>query len=368
VAIVCIVGAFFSPVQFFAAYLAAYTYYLGLGLGCMAVLMIYHLTGGAWGFLSRRILEAGMSTLPLLALLFIPIACGTGYLYLWAQPEVVASDPKLQQQQFYLTVPLFWVRAVLYFVVWLGLSFWLKWRSNEPERTAGPPVESNCGMLSGIGLVAYGISLHFASIDWVMSLQPVFHSTIFGPLVGSGQVLSAMALVIIAIAWLEGRPPLALVTFLIIWAYMAWFQFMLIWIANLPVDVIWYLPRSRDGWQWVITAIAILHFAVPFFLLLMRSVKQTPRLVGWVAGLILFMQLVFDYYQVVPAFNALRLVEHWMDFLTPLAIGGLWLAYFLWQLSSQPLLPWRDVSEEHALHLRRLDESEQALEEALSHA
>ncbi len=377
----CIVGAFFSPTQFFRAYLAAYIFFLGFGLGSMAILMVYHLTGGAWGFLTRRILEAAMRTLPLLAVLFTPIACGVGYLYLWAQPAVVAADKKLQYQQVYLNAPFFWVRAAVYFVLWLGMAYLLSSWSARQDHQADPRLEVKARRLSGIGLVIYGITIHFASVDWVMSLQPTFHSSIFGPLFGSGQFVTAQTLVIVVLAWLVLRPPLSdvvsgevmndvgnlLLTFLVIWAYMVWFQFMLIWIANLRVDVIWYLPRSRGGWQWVAYAIFVLHFAVPFFLLLMRAVKQTPRLVGWLAGLVAFMQLVFDYYQVMPAFPGTTMADHWMDFLTPLGIGGVWFACFFWELGRWPLLPRHDPSRDQALHLRDRDEEDELEEEVLTH-
>jgi hypothetical protein len=380
--VACVVGAFFSPGPFFRAYLAAYIFFLGLGLGCMAILMVYHLTGGAWGFLSRRILEAGMRTLPLLAVLFIPVACGVGFFYPWAQPAAVAADPRLQHQQIYLNVPFFCVRAALFFILWLVCAYFLSSWSDVEDRNGDAGLASRRGWLSGLGLVAYGIAMHFAAVDWVMSLQPMFHSTIFGPLLATGQLVSAMSLVIVVVAVLALRPPLEtvisakvlndlgnlLLTFLVIWTYMAWFQFMLIWIANLPVDVVWYVARSQGGWLWVTWANFVLHFAVPFFLLLLRVVKQTPRVMRWLGGLMLLMQLVFDYYQVLPAFEAPSLAEHWLDFVMPLALGGLWLACFLWQLGRRPLLPAHDSNAHEAVHLRHLDDYEEALEETLSHA
>jgi hypothetical protein len=379
---ICVVGAFFSPVQFFRAYLAAYVLFMGLAPGCMVILMIYHLTGGAWGFLTRRILEAGMRTLPLAAVLFIPVGCGVGYLYPWARPELVAADKKLQHQHIYLNVPFFWARAVLFFAAWMAMAYLLTRWSDAEDRGTDPEAARKSRRLSGVGLVVYGISLHFASIDWIMSLQPTFHSTIFGPLVAAGQLVSAQALVVIVLAWLVWRPPLVdvvsaetlndvgnlLLAFLVIWAYMVWFQFMLVWIANLKVDVIWYLPRGRDGWQWVAWSLFVLHFALPFVVLLFRFIKQTPRYLATVAGTVLFMQLVFDYYQVVPAFPGTTIGEHWMDFLTPIAVGGLLLANFLWELGRKPLLPGHDVSRIQAVHLRHIDEEDEALEEALSHA
>jgi hypothetical protein len=231
--------------------------------------------------------------------------------------------------------------------------------------------------LSGPGLVVYGISLTFAAVDWVMSLQPAFHSTIFGPLVATSELLSALSFTILVLIWLSSRPPLAevvspdafrdfgnlLLTFLILWAYMVFFQFMLIWIANLPYEVIWYLPRSRDGWEWVTWALFVFTLVVPFFSLLMREVKENPRPLAKVAWLVLFMQLVFVYYLVVPNFPDTTILDHWMDFLTPLGVGGLWLAYFLYQLKQGPLLPLHDLSREAALHLRELDAEESHEEE-----
>jgi hypothetical protein len=378
---VCAIAAPASPTQFFRAYLAAYLFYLGIALGSMVLLMAYHLTGGSWGLVIRRILEAAMKTLPLLALLFLPIAYGVGYLYVWAQPSLVAASPKLQYQQFYLQPKLFWIRAAVYFALWIVMAFWLSRWSRQEDRTGNPRLAWKSQQLSAFGAVLYGISLHFAAVDWGMSLQPVFHSTIWGPLFATGQLLSALAWALLVLGCLIRRPPLddvaslqvrndlgsLLLTLLILWAYMAWFQFMLVWISNMPVDVVWYIPRSSPAWKGVMWAIFLLHFVIPFFLLLMRSVKRNSRAVARIAGLILFMQLAFVYYLVMPQPTAETLADHWMDFLTPLGIGGIWLACFLWQLSRQPLLPLNDYNREAALHLRHLDEEAAAREAVLSY-
>jgi hypothetical protein len=159
-----------------------------------------------------------------------------------------------------------------------------------------------------------------------------------------------------------------LLTFLVIWAYLVWFQFMLIWMANLPYEVIWYLPRTTGGWQWVAWALFLFHFAVPFFLLLMRDVKRDPVALAKVAGLLLFMQLVFGYYQIMPAFPNTSIAQHWMDFLTPFGLGGLWLAVFLRELKRSPLLPQNDVNREAALHFHHLDVEAAARDREISHA
>jgi hypothetical protein len=378
---VCAAGAVFSPAQFFRAYLAAYLFYLGLGLGSLAILAIYHLTGGAWGFLIRRILEAGIRTLPLLAVLFVPIACGLGYLYEWAQPEKVAADPSLRHKQVYLNEPFFWARAALFFVLWMAVAYLLDSWSRRQDRTDDPALLPRFGRLAGIGLVIYGVSIHFASVDWVMSLQPAFRSTIFGPLMASSHLLSAMAFTLLLLAWLVERPPLAeqasvealndlgnlLFTFLIVWAYLVFFQFMLIWMANLPYDIIWYLPRIQGGWRWVAWALLVFNFIIPFFSLLLRDVKRDPRALARVAGLVLFMQLVHTDYLVLPAFADTTLADHWMDFLAPVGLGGIWLAYFIWQVQRRPVLPAHDPNQEAATHYHQLDLAEAAREERIRH-
>jgi MFS family permease len=201
----CVIGVFTGSTlatQFFRAYLAAYMYCLGVALGSLVILMIYHLTGGAWGYIVRRILEATTRTIPLLAILFVPVACGVYYLYLWTDPAQVAGNPSLQYKQIYLNLPFFFVRAVLYFVLWSLLAYFLNHWSRAQDRSESPVLAERMQRLSGPGLVVYGISLTFAAVDWVMSLQPAFHSTIFGPLVATSEMLSALSFTILVMIWL----------------------------------------------------------------------------------------------------------------------------------------------------------------------
>jgi hypothetical protein len=339
--------------------------------------MLYHLTGGAWGFLIRRVLEAGMRTLPLLAVLFIPVALGVRYLYVWARPEAVAADANLQHKQIYLNVPFFVARAVLFFAAWITVAYFLSSWSREQDRSGNPQLPRKFRLLSAPGLVVYGVGITFGAIDWVMSLQPAFRSTVFGPHFATGQLLSGMAFAILVLAWLVARPPVAgvispdtlndlgnlLFTFLVLWVYLTFVQFMLIWIANLPEEVLWYLPRVRGGWEWVAWVLFIFHFVLPFFLLLMRDVKRNVLSLARVAGLLLFMQLVFLYYQVLPAIPGTSLGEHWMDVPMPLGLGGVWLAFFLWQLQRSPVLPEHDLNRAEAVHLRQVDQEAAARRE-----
>jgi hypothetical protein len=371
------VGGAYDPAAFFPAYLAAYQFFLGVALGCFALVMVYHLTGGAWGFLTRRLLEAGMRTLPLLGLLFVPIACGPRYLFPWVQMEA----EELGAKALYLNVPFFWVRAVAYFVVWIACVYFLDLWSRRQDETGDASLLPRLGLLSAAGLVLYGVSIFFASIDWLMSLQPAFRSTIIGPLYASGHLLSALALVVVALAVLLGRSPLSeyasadvlndlgnlLLTFVVIWAYMVYFQFMLVWIADLPHEVLWFLPRSAGGWRVVVWALVILHFAVPFFLLLLRDVKRYPPALAGVAALLLVTHLTYCFYQVLPAFPNATPVGYVMAVGTTLGIGGLWLADYLWELGRRPLVARNDPGRAAALHLRQVDEAEEAEFEEVGH-
>ena len=371
-------GAIFWPGAFFRTYLVGYLFCIGITHGCFALLMIYYLTGGAWGYLIRRPLEAGMRTLPFLAILFLPIAAGVREVYVWARPEEAALEGALQHRHLYLNVPFFWARAAVCFTLWLAVAHFLSRWSRQQDRTDDSAPARKLVLLSGPGLVIFGVTIMFASVDWVMSLQPAFHSSIIGPLIVSGELLTGLACVVLIAGWLALRSPLAevvspdvlgdlghlLFTFLIMWAYMEFFQFMLIWIANMQVDVLWYLPRTRGGWYWVVWTIVVLHFAVPFLLLLFRSVTRSARALMRVAALLLVLHLLYLYVLVMPIFPDFGVTDVWMGVLVPVGLGGVWLALFLRNLRSGSVLPLRDPNLEVAIHLRAFDAQQAARKEA----
>ncbi len=375
--LVCLLGALFSPEQFFRSYLVAFLLCLGIALGSLVVVMLHYLTGGAWGDAIRPFLEAGKRTLPLLALLFVPLIFGLRYLYPWARPEVVAVDANLQHKQAYVNVPFFLIRAAVYFILWIALTYLLDVWTTRQQRLGDPYGQPRrFRLLSGPGLVLYGLTITFASIDWLMSLQPDWYSTIFPPLFATGQLLSgysfalAFALlvvvprlpgVVIAPAVLNDLGNL-LLAFLVFVTYLAFSQFLLIWVTNLPEEAAWYEPRLAGGWQIVALALALFHFAVPFLLLLSRRVKRDPRSLGLVAAFVLFMRLVHLDWEVLPAFPGTVWYQHWMDVLAPAGVGGIWLAYYIWQLKRRPLLLPAFLNQPEAGPL-----VERNLQEAINH-
>jgi hypothetical protein len=378
--ILCALVALFSPAPVFRSYLVAYNFWLGIALGCLAIVMLYHLTGGRWGLILRRLLESGSRTLPVLAVLFLPIifglflplVFGPGHLYIWTDPHEVAGDNLLQRKSHYLNIPGFIIRAVVYFAVWIVIAFLLNWWSREQDRTGDPDLSRRMRILSGPGLVLYGLAVTFASVDWLMSLQPLWFSTIFPVVFAMGQVLAGLAFVIAVMALLMSQPPLSetvsaanlqdignlLLAFVMFWSYVAFAQFLLIWSGNLPEEIQWYLPRFQGGWQWLGVSLVLCQFALPFLLLLSRDIKRNPRALAAVAVFVLVMRFVDLVWQILPTPRTLRpqpdepgdLLAHWLDIVTAivavLGVGGIWIAVFLWQLKKMPLLPLHDPEGE----------------------
>ncbi|MDR3701953.1 MAG: hypothetical protein P4L56_20050 [Candidatus Sulfopaludibacter sp.] len=359
-----LLGALIGPPgQFFRSYLWSYVLFLGVSLGCLAWLMMQYLTGGAWGVVIRRPAEAAARTLPLLALLFIPIVIGVPTLYSWSHANIVAADPVLQHKSMYLNFPFFLGRAVFYFLGWLFCSWYLnRWSENE-DRTASPVAHQKMAALAGPGVLFWGVSVTFMSIDWVMSLEPHWFSTMYGLLFIAGQGLSSMAFLIALLVLLSQYEPMSrilthrhlhdlgklLLAAVMVWAYFSFSQFLIIWTGNLPEEIPFYLRRLTGGWWWLALLLVVGHFALPFALLLSRDLKRNFKLISRIAIFILFMRAVDIYWQAAPDTTNGVFAPSWMDLTAFIGIGGIWLAYFLTNLAQRPLMPLHDPHLEEAL-------------------
>ncbi len=355
----CGIGLLFDSTSVFQSFLFAYLYWAGIGLGCLGMLMIQFAVKGAWGLAIRRLLEAGALTIPLLALLFVPVLLGMRVLYPWARPEVVANDLQLPQQSGYLTVPFFIIRTAAYFVLWSALAVTLRRWSRRQDTESDPGLSQRLKNLSVFGAVALSITATFAMIDWFMSLEPQWSSTIYAAMVAMGGLLAAFAISIALLSRLGNDQPLAafvtpailndlgnlLLTGLLLWAYLAFSQYLVIWTGNLSDEIPWYLRRLDGGWQLVAILIVVVHLAVPFVMLLSPRVKRSARSLGFVAALLVVMHLVDAFWLVMPALRQNGLALSWTDIAAPAGIGGLWAAVFLWQLKASPLLPREAVAE-----------------------
>jgi hypothetical protein len=343
--------------QFLQSYLIAYMFWIGISLGSLSLLMVQYLSGGAWGLVARRVFEASTRTLPLMALLFIPIAMNLPKLFKWAKPEAI-NDPIIQLKVAYLNPEFFYLRAVLYFVIWMGLAFFLnKWSKEQDEAAPQPPgpADRRFRVLSGPGMVLHVLAITFMSVDWVMSLEPHFYSTIFGVLILGGQGLSTLAFTILVLQGLSNSKPISVVAdaerfhdygklmlaFVMLWAYFNVSQLLIIWSANLPEEIPWYIERLQGDWAPWAVVILLGHFVLPFMLLLSRDLKRHGRVLSRVAFLVLVMRIIDFVWTIGPIFRHDYTI-HWMDFAMVAAFAAPWLFLFYRNLGSRALVPAND--------------------------
>ena len=356
-----LIGAYFQPDVFIRGYLISFMAWLGVTLGSMAILMLRHLTGGGWGMVIRRIMGAAMRCIWLMAILFLPIGFLMPRLYIWARPLDTVQDKHLREHlqditQTYLTVHGFWIRAAIYFAIWIFLIFFLsKWSAQQNQ----PPVRDNSAkfkVLAGPGLILYGFTISFAAIDWVMSLDPSWISTIYGLIFLAGQCLSAVCFAVVVERILVRYKPMSellradfvhdhgklMLTFIMVWAYFSFSQWLIIWAGNLPDEISWYMKRLNGGWGGVGLVLAVFHFCVPFVFLLSRPFKRDVTRLVWLAVWLMLMRWLDILWDVEPQFSKTFTIT-WADLVVPIAMGGLWLALFFRNLSSMPLLPAYDL-------------------------
>jgi hypothetical protein len=357
-----ILTAMAHPDQFFRAYLLAFVFWNGLAVGSLAILMLQYLTGGAWGISIRRELEAATRTLPLTAVLFLPLIAGMGRLYEWTHKDVVANDPLLQKKVLYLNTPFFIVRTAVAFAAWMLIAYFLNRWSRDQDTHPGHN-DRKLQLLSGGGLVAYALTTTFTSIDWVMSLEPHWYSTMYGVIFMVSQALGALALATLAVVRISDRPPVSeflggrhlhdlgkmMFAFTMIWAYVNFSQYLIVWSGNLPEEISWYLARFRGGWGWVGLCVLLFHFVLPFMLLLSRRANRNPKTLTLAAGLLVLMRFVDVAWLVLPAFSHGGFHVSWLDLAVPVGLGGLWLSFFARNLVDRPLIPVNDPGFEEAL-------------------
>jgi hypothetical protein len=362
------VGYFRNPADFLHSYLLAFVFVLGLSLGSLGLLMLQHLTGGHWGIIIRRPLESATRALPLVAILFLPILFGMKYLYTaWLNAPTTGEGRLSDFQQSYLVsggLLGFKGRAVIYFAVWLVLMFFFnRWSLEQDVNREDRSLRRRLKMAAGPGIILYVFGMSFAAIDWVMSLSPHWASTIYGFLFVAGQLISSMSLMIAVIVLLARAKPFdsifqsrhlhdlgkLLLAFVMLWAYFSFSQLLIIWSGNQPEEISFYRPRLSGGWGVVAVMVLILHFFVPFFLLLSRDLKRSPKLLTRVAVWMIVVRLVDLFWVIRPNFAPANAMPSIWDLATVVALVGLWIGVFAWQLKQRPLLPLGDPKLEEAI-------------------
>lgn len=364
--LLCVGGFFANRAEFFQSYLFAFVYWSGFAFGGLGILLLNNTVGGKWGVTARRFLEAQMRTLPLIFIFLLVLLSGMKYLYPWTHSDLVAHNDYLRQKQAYLNVPFFLVRVVIYFLI---LGFWgfrVNRMSDEQDRTGNPGIRERMRAFSAPGLLLFVLTMTFAYIDWILSTDSQFYSTVYGGMILIGDVLQTFALTIVAIILTSkgdrfgGRINSKILhdlgnlmfAFTIFWTYLSASQLIIVWPANLPQELVWYLDRVHGFWKWVTTAIALSMFAIPFLALLSQARKRDPRRLMRIAIWLLVARAVDVFWIVEPTFrnassSSLLHTGHgfaiyWTDFATFFGLGGVWVYVFLGQLRRRPLLPLHD--------------------------
>lgn len=357
-AIPSILGWIFDYDQFYRSYLLAYMWCFELTVGSLALLMLYHLTGGTWGTVIRRILEAAMQNIWLMVPLFLPIVIGVHRLYPWSRPEDLATAHLRDLAHVYLRLSWWLVRAGVYFGIWIWLVWMLMRISKRQDREPEAPMDRALRTISGPGAVIYVFATLFLYTDWLMSLTPDWYSMIYGLIFNAGHGLAAISFAVVIAGllvehhpWREVIPPAQfldhgkiMLTFVMVWGWWTYAQWIIYWSGNKPDEISWYIARTRGGWEVYWFVLVMVHFCVPFALLLSRGFKSNPRALPWLGLWCLLARYMDDFFFIAPSFpdHAGRFHYSWLDAVIPISLMAFWLAMFFEHLKARPLLALQD--------------------------
>ena len=351
-----------DPQRALGSYLFAYMLFLQLALGSLFFVMVHHLAGAKWGVSVRRLGEAAAATLPVFAVLFVPVWFGRHELFHWTHEDAVAGDAILRGKAAYLNVPFFTVRALVYFAVWSFLGTYLYRLSVRQDRGDGAENLAKMKRASAPGMVLFAITLTFAAFDWLMSLDPHWFSTIFGVYYFAGGIQGACALLVVLVLLLQRRGLLVQAVtvehkhdlgklafaFTVFFAYIGFSQYFLIWYANIPEETLWF-TRRWGAWSGVSLSLVALTFVLPFVILLSREAKRATA--GLLAGavVVLLGRMVDLYWLVMPTFDQHGPALHWTNLTALLGIGGVWAWSLVALLGKHALVPVGDPNLAYAL-------------------
>ena len=351
-----VVAAIVDYRTFIETYVFGYFFWVALPVASLILLLIHHMVRGRWGAILRRLLEAGATTVPLFALLFIPIALSPDELYRWAIPEVVASSQVLQHKELYLNIPFFLIRTAIYLSVWTALAFVLRqWsfaQQRHPSVEAYKEYRTKFRVLGALGLMVVVLTDTFAMVDWAQSLEPHWYSSIYPMMTIVGQLLTATVFFNLLVLYLADTDALSefvdadrlndlgnlMLVFVVLWGYTEFIQLLIIWSGDTHHKIPWYLARSQGGWGWVIATVVVLQFFVPLLALFFREVKRSRRLFAGLCALVFCLRYADVYWLILPAFYEHDFKLTWQALACWAGIGGWWLLVFSWILGRAPLI------------------------------
>jgi len=354
--VVCAILGYANPKQFLFSWLVSFLFFLSLALGGLFFVLIQYASQGGWGVVLRRIGETTFATIPVMAVLFIPVLLGLHDIYSWSVPGAAEQDALLRWKAPYLNVPFFLIRAAIFFACWSFIALVYYQRSRGQDETGDPAVSARLRRFAGPSIIVLALTQTFASVDWIMSLTPHWYSTMFGVYFFAGSFVGFIALLsVVAVAMRRAGLLDTVITpehlqdigkllfgFTAFWAYIAFSQFFLMWYANLPEETIWYKARLEGSWKIISILLMAGHFGVPFFYLMGYAVKRR----GWTLALggawLLAMHFIDIYWLVMPTLHPEGLRPSLLDIAALLAVGGTFVAAASWLMRRQALVPVRD--------------------------
>ena len=356
-------GAFVDAGSFYPAYLVAWLLWFTVAAGCLGLLMMHHLSGGRWGLVLRRPLEAGARTLPVIGVLVLPLLFGLDRIFVWTDPAKVQASEVLKHKSIYLNAPFFAGRTIFAIVLFSIYAYVLSRRSAAQDREGDGGKAWAMQRISAVGFLVFVLVFSFLGFDWLMSLDPYWFSSIYGAIFLAGSAIAAMTFLILVVTYLAGREPMArvytkkrfldfgtlLFAMVMFFTYLSISQFIIAYQGNLPEEVVWFKERFHGYWAWVATGLLVLHFFFPFLILLSREVKGRAERLAKIAAFVLLMRWVDLVWLSRPTFVQEGNPLSWIDLAAPLGIGGLWIYFFTRELARQPLLPIGDPKIEEAL-------------------
>jgi len=358
-----VAGFVVDPEHFFPAYLSAWLLWFSVATGCLGLLLMHHLSGGRWGIVLRRAMEAGARTIPIAALFAVPLLLRLDRLFVWADPATVAGDHLLQHKASYLNPLAFTVRFVVIVAIFTLYAYLLSKRSAEQDAEGDRGRAYNMMRISSVGFLIYVLAMSFLGIDWLMSLDPHWFSSLYGAIYLAGSGMAALCFLILVARSLVRRDALPqvltgkrfhdfgtlLFAFVMFFTYLAISQFIIAYQGNLPEEVVWFNERFHGGWAYVATAMLVFHFFVPFLVLLHRPVKRRAAVLAKVAAFLLFMRWADMIWESRPSLVHEGLGLGWIDIAAVVGLGGLWIFFYSRELGRRALLPIHDPSLAEAL-------------------
>jgi hypothetical protein len=358
-----IFGYFSDSKQFYFSYLTAFTFWVSLGLGGLFFTMLHHISGARWSTVLLRISQAAMSVLPIMIIFFIPIFFGIKELYDWSHPEIVADSSVLQGKSGYLNISFFTIRALVYFIIWGVLSFFINKYSRFQDE--GKTTTKQLRIVSAPGMFLFAFTISFAAFDWLMSLDPHWFSTMFGAYNFGGSFVIILAFLIIMANYLKSNGTLnteighahfsdlgkLFFGFIVFWAYLGGAQYFFIWYANIPEETVWFLDRWKGSWKTVSQLLIFGHFLLPFVTLIFFNTKRNRKILVFFAFWIFFFHYVDIYWLIAPTLHHESAHISWMDLTTFIGIGGVFIALFWRSFTAKAIIPVNDPYLSHSLKL-----------------